>query len=80
MLAAPGALTVTPSSVVKLPPVQLTALKVKQVARTNSNWNFSVTQTFPKGVLHAAVKAQYTTVAAPSESDWIDAIGLTAKF
>ncbi len=79
VLAASSALTVTPASVVKLPAVQLAALKVKQVARTNSNWNFSVTQAFPKGVLHAAVKVQYTTVATPAESDWIDAANLTAK-
>jgi uncharacterized repeat protein (TIGR01451 family) len=79
VLAAPGVLTITPTSIVKLPAVQLAALKLKQVARTNSNWTFSVTEAFPKAVLHAAVKLQYTTHDNPVEADWQDLANLTAK-
>lgn len=79
VLAAPAVLTVVPTSIVKLPAVQLAALKLKQVGRTNSNWNFSITEAFPKGVLHAAVKLQYAMQDNPAESDWHDLANFTAK-
>ncbi len=67
---AANALSVTPSNVIKTPAAQLKTLGLKAIARSNSPWKFTVSQTLDKKAPGLGLKVQYSANATGPWNDF----------